>query len=69
MKPVIYVSNCLDCPVSYRHPYDEELECNLSPTEQVGNRVSNTVSCLMEGTPQNCPLRATPVVLIHKEGA
>lgn len=65
---VITITNCLDCPISYRHPYDEELECNFSPTEQFGvNGVKNTVSCTVTGTPINCPLRNEPVLLLHKE--
>ena len=65
---IIYIANCRDCPVSYLHPYDEELECNLSPTEQFGvNGVKNTVSCTVIGTPINCPLRNEQVLLLHKD--
>ena len=67
---VITITNCLDCPVSYRHSYDEELECNLSPTEPFPgfpNAVKNTVSCTVIGTPINCPLRNEPVLLLHKD--
>lgn len=62
----IQVDNCLECPVSYRHPYDEELECSLSPTEPVGQGTRNTISCLEEGLPHNCPLRSAPVLLMRK---
>lgn len=66
---VISVVNCLDCPCSYRHPYDEELECRLSAEEPLDKGTCKVVDCADGlGIPHNCPLRTKPVlVTLSKE--
>ena len=54
---VIAVENCLECPCSSRHPYDEELECDLSPGDSGVDTAGGA------GIPVDCPLRAKPLLV------